>query len=266
MHKEALTPKDLPELLELQPEGWTDITPYFQFYFDSPFCHPIKIVEDNKMIGIGTNILHKSSAWIAHIIVHPEFRNRGIGGLVTKSLLDTIDTAKHPTISLIATPMGEPVYKKLGFQAEGDYLFFKNEKYKATPEENPNITLAEPAFYDEILAFDQMASGEDRSVLLEPHLKHIKIFRDQQSVQGFYAPSLGDGLVVAENETAGIALLKLRLQVLPFVVLPAENEAGIDFLQKEGFLQFQKGSRMQVGNKLDFKGKMLYNRIGGNLG
>ncbi len=266
MQPATLTTGDLPQLKELQPDSWPDITPYFEFYLNAPFCQPIKVIDGSSITGIGTTIMHRDSAWLAHIIVHPEFRNRGIGGLITKSLTEMVDISTHSTISLIATPMGEPVYKKAGFLRETDYLFFKNEKYTFAPEENSSIANATPDLYPEILRLDKKASGEDRSVLLEPHLPKIRIFRSSNSISGFYAPTLGEGLVVAENDTAGIALLKLKLQALPFSVVPSENEAAIQFLPDNGFQQFLRGTRMRIGKKLDFKPAMLYGRIGGNLG
>ena len=266
MQIDKLTSQDLQELKELQPDGWPDITPYFEFYINSPFCHPIKVTEWNRITGIGTSILHKTSAWVAHIIVHPDFRNRGIGGTVTKGVLNTIDQVKYRTVSLIATPLGEPVYRKLGFQRETDYLFFKNEEYKPLAEENPLIEDADPACYNEILNFDKNASGEDRTGLLEPHLKSVKVYRSNNKISGFYAPSLGEGLVVAKDEAAGIALLKLKLRALPFSVVPSENEAAVNFLLEQGFKKFLKGSRMSMGERIDFNPRMLFNRIGGNLG
>ena len=266
MQIEKLTPQDLQELKELQPEGWSDITPYFEFYTNSPFCHPIKVLSGNRIAGIGTSILHKTSAWVAHIIVHPDFRNRGIGGIVTKSVRDAIDHVKYPTVSLIATPLGEPVYRKLGFQPETDYLFYKNESYTPVPKQNPLIADADPSCYNEILNFDKKASGEERTGILEPHLQSVKIYRSNNKINGFYAPDLGDGLIVAENETAGLELLKLKLQMLPFSVVPSDNEAAVNFLQEQGFQQFLKGTRMSIGERIDFKPKMLFNRIGGNLG
>ena len=67
---------DMPLIAALQPEGW-DIISVIHFYTKASFCFPIKVTIDNKIIGIGTTIIHNDVAWLAHIIVHPDCRNQG---------------------------------------------------------------------------------------------------------------------------------------------------------------------------------------------
>src|SRR6476660_665890 len=107
---------DIDLLKALQPETWTDIRPYFYYYSASNFCRPLKICENAKVIAVGTNIQHQDSAWLAHIIVHPEYRNRGLGREMASALIDNLDTKRFSTIYLDATDMGYPVYRKLGFE------------------------------------------------------------------------------------------------------------------------------------------------------
>src|SRR5688500_3639509 len=122
-----LFPDELNDLIALQPEGWPDIRPHFQFYFNSSFCSPIKLVADKKIVGIGSCIYHRETAWLGHIIVHKEFRNQGIGTKITQALVERALEINSSTISLIATELGEPVYAKLGFRKESDYCFFTKE-------------------------------------------------------------------------------------------------------------------------------------------
>lgn len=62
MHIAEISSNDLPEITTLTPEGWRDITNYFQFYIDTPFCTAIKVVVNNKIIGVGATIAHANSA------------------------------------------------------------------------------------------------------------------------------------------------------------------------------------------------------------
>ncbi|MDL5503140.1 MAG: hypothetical protein QSU88_07985, partial [Candidatus Methanoperedens sp.] len=48
---------DIRYLRELQPNGCPDIIPIFEHYLNTPFCKPIKIFIENKIVGIGTAIL-----------------------------------------------------------------------------------------------------------------------------------------------------------------------------------------------------------------
>jgi GNAT superfamily N-acetyltransferase len=259
-----ITLNDLEELKELQPDGWPNIEPHYQFYISSSFCKPIKISVNGDIAGIGASILHKSTAWLGHIIVHKEFRNRGIGTAVTRTLCERLSN-NIESISLIATQPGEPVYQKLGFKKETEYYFFKNELVKKLVYEAECIKDGYP-YIAQILQMDKVMSGEDRTLLLSGHLQDSKVFIYRDRVMGFYLPTLGEGLIVATDKSAGIELLKLRLQNKSVSILPRENQTCIDFLTANNFEFYQKGTRMSLRRTAGFKPEMLFNRIAGNLG
>jgi len=105
MDRQPLELPDLELITALQPPDWPNIIPSIEFYIISTFCFPIKLIIDNKIVGIGTTIIHNDIAWLAHIIVHPEHRNQGIGKIITQTLVDSLQT-KCDTIYLIATDLG----------------------------------------------------------------------------------------------------------------------------------------------------------------
>src|SRR5690242_17103555 len=127
---ESLTNEDLPQVSGLQPEGWPSIIPSYQFYLQSSFCFPLKLSVDNQLAGVGTAIVHANTAWLAHIIVDPRQRNKGIGTDITKALIQLAEKYYCRTILLLATTLGEPVYTKLGFRKELDYIFLHNGKFE----------------------------------------------------------------------------------------------------------------------------------------
>lgn len=79
-------------------------------------------------------------------------------------------------------------------------------------------------------------------------------------------PTLNEDLIVAKDPSVGIELIKHRLKTKSFSVVRQENKSVIPFLEANNFRHFQTGARMNLGSKIDFKGKMLFSRIGGNLG
>lgn len=261
---EQINTDDLPSIELLQPEGWSPIGPAFQFYVQSDFCFPVKYIIDGKIAGVGATIVFGQTAWLAHIIVVPALRNQGIGTSFVRAMVDSLKNISCSTILLLATPLGEAVYKKLGFVKEMDYLFLKGGVMKVDPE---NILPADASFHQQILDLDRRISGEDRSKLLIPHLTETKIIADQKQVTGFYAPTLVDGMIVAENTQAGRSLLTLKhVGQTIRAVLPEVNKDGIGFLTQHGFAQYLTGSRMYLGKKLEWKPEKIYNRIGGNFG
>ncbi len=257
---------DLEAVPGLQPEGWPDIFPSIQYYCTSDFCFPLKATMNGTIAGIGTAIILGNTAWLAHIIVSTEFRNTGIGTALTKALVELVQHTPCKTILLIATALGEPVYKKLGFEVQTQYLFFDEG---ALPKPNPDlkeIKAFEKQNEKDLLQLDALVSGENRKKLLEQHYKNCLVVFEEGSLKGFYMPTLGEGLVIADTSTAGFELMKLRTSVVKKICIPVDNAHGVDLLTNHGFKEVRKASRMVLGEKLEWNGSKIYSRIGGNLG
>jgi ribosomal protein S18 acetylase RimI-like enzyme len=92
------------------------------------------------------------------------------------------------------------------------------------------------------------------------------VYRTGNMMEGYYLPTLGDGLIIANNEIAGIELLKLHLSHNKQVVIPIENNAAQKFLQETGFEEIKQIKRMRLGNERKVQFANIYNRIGGNVG
>ena len=252
-------------LSTLQPDGWVNIVPIFDFYTKSTFCFPVKVIVDSEYAGIGAIIIHKEVAWLAHIIVHPDFRCRGIGLKIVQSLVKIAKENHCSTIYLIATELGEPIYKKVGFIIETEYLVYKNIT-KTEWTVSRNIHQYKKRYRTHFVAFDRKISGEDRIIHVEEYLKNGFVFHHEENVEGYYLPSLGEGLIMAETETSGIELLKLYLQHNNRVVFSRENLVAQKFLQEVGFGEVKPIKRMRVGEERKVRFANIYNRIGGNIG
>ncbi len=266
MDVQDLQNADIDRLKELQPETWTDIRPYFYYYSASYFCQPLKISENNKVIAVGTNIQHQDSAWLAHIIVHPEHRNRGLGKEMASALINRLNSKKFSTIYLDATDMGYPVYKKLGFKIETEYIHLEGQhtdQYLLNPE---TIIPFHTDLKDELLALDRLISAEDRIDVLEPHLWSSILYVSEDKVQGAYFPSLLDGFVLATTPLAGTELMKIRMRNKPTARFPSENQACIDFLKNNGYKVTGASKRMIFGKSREWNGKGIFHRISGGLG
>ncbi len=261
---QPFTLADVPVLQDLQPEGWDNLTPIFNYYLRSDFCYPLKIVIDNKVIGTGVSIIHDDVAWLAHIIVHKDHRNKGVGQQITQHLINSIPT-HCKTIYLIATDMGEPVYKKLGFIAEADYAFLNKGSF-GTFTSSDNVTPFEAKHEAEILAIDKAASGENRAMHFSGHLQDSFVYVVNDKVEGYYLPAFGNGLIVAINPTAGIEMMKLRSKKSDTFILPKDNKAAVDCLVKNNYNLFRIAKRMRLGAEIPWQPKNIYNRVSGQIG
>ena len=263
-----VTYDDIESIRDLQPEGWSDITEAFKYYIAYEFCQPIKVVTDDKIIGVGTSIMFENTGWLAHIIVHKDYRNKGIGYKIVEKLLNHLLSKSIPSVLLIATELGEPVYKKAGFRVISDYIFLRSDQPWRENSTSKNIMPFSENYYADIIKLDKRISGENRESLIEKHLDNSLMYLDNEGLTGFYLPNLGEGLIIADNSLAGIELMKAKYsKKADKAVIPSENQIGLDFLKKNGFvLSETKGKRMILGKDIDWKPECIFSRIGGNFG
>jgi GNAT superfamily N-acetyltransferase len=266
MNPEFLKKNDIFYLKDLQPEGWPDIIPAFEFYVEMPFCNPVKINNNDKIAGIGSGNSFGSTAWLSHIITRPEFRKKGIAGAIVNHLHKSLMNSGCETISLIATDYGYPVYKKAGFIIQSEYVFFarKDQSWNFSPSKN--IIRYSENYMDDILHLDKKISGEDRSVLFTAKLPDSYIYLTDGRASGFYLPGLGEGLIIADNSEAGINLLNLKCSGFKSCTLPCENTEAIVFLQDHGYIETKRVKRMISGPEFLWHPENIYSRIGGNFG
>lgn len=262
----ALEYDDISLIADLQPEGWLNLEPSFHFYVESEFCFPIKIMIDEVIVGLGSTIIHDDVAWLGHIIVHTDHRAKGIGQLITRSLIDLAKQNKCETIYLIATKLGFPVYEKLGFVADTEYLVFKDIRFGQELIISDCIVPYRQDFKADISIIDKIATGENRTMHLEDALESGFVYMDDHKIEGFYLPTLGDGLIVANNPSAGLELLKLHLKSNDKVNYPINNLVATDFLYNNGFKEYDVVKHMRLGKIRPFKLDHIYNRISGSVG
>ncbi|MFN8671694.1 MAG: GNAT family N-acetyltransferase [Candidatus Sericytochromatia bacterium] len=265
MKIEVLKTEDLNLVKELQPDGWYNILPTIEFYTKNNFCYPIKILLGDKLVGIGTTIIHHEVSWLAHIIVHRDYRNRGFGKLITEKLIDIAKEHNYETICLIATDMGEPVYKKIGFEEETEYLFFKDIKL-SNHDKDKNIFAFTENLKEELFLLDKKVSGENRDFHLEKYLHTAFVYKKNDMLKGFYLPDFGEGLIIAEDKKAGLELMKFRFKDKDIIAFPINNTFALDFMYKNNFKEFKRAKRMFLGKKRIVELEKIYSRVAGNLG
>ncbi len=266
MGLEKIDNRDIDELKELQPEGWTDIRPYFYYYLGSEFCEALKITQGKNIMAIGTSIRHEESAWLAHIVVHKNFRNNGLGREIASSLIEGLDKAKYKTVYLDATDMGYPVYKKLGFEIETEYIHLDGD-YVDNPLTDPETIIPfHEGYRDQILELDRLISGENRLRVLKPHLTTALLYVSDGKLLGAYFPKLFDGLILAVDALAGTELMKLRMRASNSARFPITNQNASNFLLDNGYKQIRTSKRMILGEKRKWCAEGIFNRVSGGLG
>lgn len=257
---------DIESIRYLQPEGWSDITFFFRFYTKHNFCHPVAAVEKGRIVGVANATINKDTGWLAHIIVAEDVRGQGIGYKMTEHLIDYLHQKKCRTQLLIATKMGEGLYRKFGFEAVNHYIFF-HEKQLTNTGWDKNIRKYIKGDIKKMKALDREISGEERWHVLRHFIQNAHVYADRSDLLGFFLPDFDEGTIIAGTSEAGLALLQFK-HVLGMrrTALPEENQSGLDFLGSNGFEYKAKAPRMALGEKLDWRPELIFSRAGGFYG
>lgn len=117
---------------------------------------------NGTLAGTATTTCYgRDLAWIGMVLVHPDFRRRGLGKALLEHCIHYLrDERKISCIKLDATPEGQMLYEKLGFHAEWSLKRWVGQGGGHT-ESGPHDVVRETS-----LALDCRVFGADRSALL----------------------------------------------------------------------------------------------------
>jgi GNAT superfamily N-acetyltransferase len=188
----SLRAEDLGAALALSAEeGWNQTATDWRrlLQLDPAGCFAARDAE--RLVGTVTTATYGGTiAWIGMMVIHPEYRRRGLGAALMQAALERAHARGITRVKLDATPAGRPLYESLGFSAE---VGIERWQGIAAPSVGANPELVR-ASRDAVLDLDRTAFGADRSALLD------LLLRD----------SSGEPLVVRgeSGATAGYALAR----------------------------------------------------------
>jgi len=262
-----LTRQDLEGIDALRPPDWAPFRETYLRYFARPFCRPVGLDHEGRLVATGTLILWGTSAWMAQVITAPEFRGRGLATRIVDHLITEGRRLGVRTLSLVATDAGWPLYARAGFRVEGEYQFWRRPTpAPAEPEASEGLQPLGEGRWSDAAPLDSLATGEDRGPWLEPLAEDGWVTTGSRGVTGFFLPSAGEGLVVARTVRAGVALLHRRLDGSDRAVVPVENPQAPSVLESRGFVPGLRARRMVLGPGLDRRPEWVWPRIAGSLG
>jgi GNAT superfamily N-acetyltransferase len=251
-----LEPSDVPQALALSqaaawnqtPEDWS-----LAIEMNPDGCFAMEL--DHTVVATTTSIRYGTDlAWIGMVLTHPEFRGRGFAHALMHRALDHLQDVA--TVKLDATPMGEPLYRGLGFADECTI-----ERWLRPAQMSPPI-MADP--YTPQAALDREAFGADRSALLE------RLATIEAASVGDVAFAMGRegrfGPCVSRSKEAALALAQWYLahhpgQPVLWDLLPENNLA-----QTLGFEFSRRLTRMTRGPKLRTDNSLIYAGAGFEFG
>jgi GNAT superfamily N-acetyltransferase len=114
-----MTAADVPLGMRLkQQAGWNQTEADWRRFLDlePDGCFVAEL--DGAAVGTTVTCVFGPVAWVAMVLVDAAVRGRGVGTALMRHALDYLDARGVRTVRLDATPLGQPIYEKLGFAAD----------------------------------------------------------------------------------------------------------------------------------------------------
>ncbi|WP_345320576.1 GNAT family N-acetyltransferase [Novipirellula rosea] len=161
----TLTGHDIPFALALcRKAGWNQLQADWLrlFAYEPDGCFVAEL--DGQIVGTVTTTRYGTDlAWIGMMLVDDRYRRRGIATSLMNASLSYLRDIGVGCIKLDATPEGQLVYERLGFQPEGSF-----HRWSRNGETSPRLSPSRPS--DQLvkshLQLDQTAFATDRSAWL----------------------------------------------------------------------------------------------------
>lgn len=160
--------------------------------------------ERKELIASAAIILYgEKLASIGMVIVHPDYKERGIGKIITEACVKSVSA--HTPIMLIATDEGKPLYEKLEFRAVSYVSKYICNSYntKGYCVRNEDYVMNyEEGDLEKIIKIDEYAFGTNRKEFLKKRIMQseqcIVVKAKEQNVLGY-----GLSIQTPENKIIG---------------------------------------------------------------
>jgi [ribosomal protein S18]-alanine N-acetyltransferase len=246
-------PADIPAGLRLsQAAGWNQLAADWQALLSLGSDTFVAAECEGRVVGTGGAACYGAHlAWVCMILVAAEHRGRGLG---TRLVEEAVARSGTRVIGLDATPMGQPVYERLGFRASGLLLRLSAAPARAS-QQREAVTPLDRTLPTAVLAWDQEVFGADRADMLRWLAGHGRGFvagsPDAPDGYAFLRPghhSRHVGPVVAKDAATAETLVRAALAAAgdgPILIdAPAADPAWLARLSALGFVEKRRLTRM----------------------
>ncbi|SME18993.1 acetyltransferase [Bacillus cereus] len=230
--------------------GWDYNGEEIETIFDSGIVYGVWNRRKELIASAAIILYGEKVASIGMVIVHPNYKGRGIGKAITDSCIKSVST--QTPIMLIATDEGKPLYEKLGFRAVSYVSKYICNSYNVNDYCIGNedyIMNYEECDLEKIIKIDEDAFGTSRNEFLKQRIMQsdqcVVVKDTKENVVG-YGISIQTpenkiiGPIAAKNDAMAMRIVhdlarehhgKLRIDV---------PEGKKDFMKKLEITGFQK--------------------------
>jgi len=272
-----MTAADVEPAADLLRRGdWGERLVFFDWAVRQPTLYPFVAEYGGEIVGTGVASAHGPVGWVGTIFVAPDRRGSGLGGALTRAVVDELDGRGCRTLVLIATPLGRPIYEREGFTVLDEQVRFSIDGLQPDPAGlGPGIRAYGPADFEAVVALDRFATGEDRQAvlasLLDPASTWVATGVDADVVGYLARAPWRGGALIAPNPDAALRLLEARRHATGISGKAAagvlgSNAVGREILRRAGWLEEGSGVRMIRGEPLDWHPEAIWGQFNGALG
>lgn len=241
-----MTESDIPAGLALsESAGWNQTERDWRIFLSRKPEGSVVGLRDGRVVGTAATLDYGPFAWISMVLVAQELRGQGLGGALFARTLEIL--RESPCARLDATPLGEPVYRKLGF--EDEYLLERWERPAGPVPEAPEVERLEDI--RPIAALDREVFGADRGWLLSwlredaPHLALRSESGFLLGREGRRYTHLGPLLASSDDEAHRMILAALAVSkrdaVIDIPVDKAQLAEALGFRKQRCLLRMRRG-------------------------
>jgi GNAT superfamily N-acetyltransferase len=168
MRLRIMTESDIPAGMRLkEAAGWNQTeVDWGRFLRASERGCMVAEVDGQVRGTVATIIYDHRFAWVGMVLVDPEYRGKGLGTNLLEAAIQYLQEARVPTVKLDATPLGKPIYEKLGFQCEYEIERWILKRTPGVALEAPGMEVPQ-GLLKRVLEEDREVFGADRSQLLK---------------------------------------------------------------------------------------------------
>ena len=167
-----LTPSDLDAVDRLRAKaGWNQTLGDWQRFLELEPNGCFVLEVDGHVIGSVTTTRYGADvAWIGMVLVDELHRRRGYGRRLLEAATESLRSRGVRSIALDATPLGEPLYRELGFRSVWGLERWRGRLPAGV--RSAGVRELQATDIPALGALDRCAFGVDRGPLLEQLLAH----------------------------------------------------------------------------------------------
>jgi len=146
--------------------GWNQTEGDWRALLEAPSVFRA-VVWDGQVVGTaGAVVYGRELAWVSMVLVDPAYRGRGLAKQLVSQVLERLSGIAR--VGLDATPLGRPVYARLGFAEDCGLwrLEVPAERHALGTAEDPRVRLLRPDDLGSVLRWDREVFGADRGRVL----------------------------------------------------------------------------------------------------